>query len=350
MARFKAVNNDNVAELSDHGEENSVGLIFSSIPFGNHYEYTDQVEDFGYNESNEQFWRQMDWLIPQLYRVLVPGRVAAIHVKDRIQYGHQTESRFMEIAPFSDECVAAFRKHGFLYQGRRTLVKDVVAENNQTYRLGYSEMLKDASKMGSGLPEYILLFRKPPSDDGNHYSDVPVTKEVAEYSIGRWQIDANQFWRSNGNAIISQNLAQYDYDQHVKRLERLDKTGNLPRTYFVEPPASSSDMVWTDVNYMRCLNANQARRRVEQHICPLPIDICERVIRLYSNENDVVLDPFGGLMSVPVTAVNMGRFGYGIELNPAYFRDRIRYLEDAERGAMAPTLFDFMPAEVVAVS
>lgn len=342
MERWRAVNNDNVAELTEHGESDSVGLIFTSIPFGNHYEYTDQVEDFGYNGNNGQFWQQMEWLIPQLHRVLIPGRVAAIHVKDRILYGHQTDSGFMEIAPFSDECVAAFRKHGFLYQGRRTLVKDVVAENNQTYRLGYSEMLKDASKMGSGLPEYILLFRKPPSDAANHYSDLPVTKERDDYTVARWQIDAHQFWRSNGNALISQDLAHYDFEAHVARLEQKAATGNLAKTYFMEPPASNNEMVWTDLNYMRCLNAAQSRRRVEQHICPLPLDICERIVRLYSNEGDVVLDPFGGLMSVPYTAIKMGRYGYGIELNPAYFRDGITYLEDAERNVLAPSLFDLL--------
>lgn len=342
MARWRAVNNDNVQELTEHGDADSVGLIFTSIPFGNHYEYTDQVEDFGHNKDNGQFWKQMDWLIPQLYRVLIPGRVAAIHVKDRILYGHQTASGFMEIAPFSDECVAAFRKHGFLYQGRRTLVKDVVAENNQTYRLGYSEMLKDASKMGSGLPEYILLFRKPPSDSGNHYSDLPVVKERDDYSIARWQIDAHQFWRSNGNALISQDLAHYDFEAHVARLEYADSKGNLARTYFMEPPASNHEMVWTDLNYMRCLNAAQSRRRVEQHICPLPLDICERIVKLYSNMGDVVLDPFGGLMSVPYTAIRLGRYGYGIELNPAYFRDGIQYLADAERDVLAPSLFDLV--------
>ena len=159
---FTAVNNDCVRELPNITTD-SIGLIHTSIPFGNHYEYTTNVEDFGHNPTNADFWDQMDFLIPELLRVLKPGRVAAIHVKDRILYGHQTASGFMEVAPFSDECVMAFRKHGFMYEGRRTISTDVVQENNQTYRLGWTEMSKDASKMGSGSPEYLLLFRKPPS-------------------------------------------------------------------------------------------------------------------------------------------------------------------------------------------
>lgn len=83
------------------------------------------------------------------------------------------------------------------------------------------------------------------------------------------------------------------------------------------------------------------------HVCPLQTDIVERIINRYSNEGDMVFDPFGGLMTVPVTAVKMKRRGYGIELNPDYFRDGVGYLQAAEQEAEEPTLFDFM--EVAAV-
>src|SRR6185295_14137341 len=133
-------------------------------------------EDFGHNDGNDGFFAQMDFLIPQLLRVLKPGRVAAIHVKDRILYSHQTKSGLMEVDPFSDLTVTAFMKHGFLYEGRRTITTDVVRENASTYRLGWTEMTRDASKMGSGLPEYLLLFRKPPTSSDTSRADSPVTK------------------------------------------------------------------------------------------------------------------------------------------------------------------------------
>jgi hypothetical protein len=196
---FTMAHNDCVVELLDgHLADNSVDLIHTSIPFGNHYEYTAKYEDFGHNPSDSDFWRQMDFLIPELLRVLKPGRVAAIHVKDRQLYGHQTTSGIMETAPFSDECVMAFRKHGWTYQGRRTITTDVVRENNGTYRLSYSEMLRDASKMSQGLPEYLLLFRKPQTSTASARADEPVTKDASEYSLGRWQVDAHAYWRSNG--------------------------------------------------------------------------------------------------------------------------------------------------------
>jgi len=248
----------------------------------------------------------MDFLIPELLRVLKPGRVAAIHVKDRILYGHQTKTGFMEVAPFSDECVLAFRKHGWLYEGRRTIVTDVVRENNSTYRLGWTEMSKDATKMGSGLPEYLLMFRKPPTGTDDQRADEPVTKDKEEYTRGRWQIDAHALWRSNGNVPLTAGEL-YDYEAHVNRLETLDRKGNLPSSFFYEPPKSPSHWVWDDVFYMRTLNTEQSHKRVEKHICPLPFDIVERAIRLYSNEGDLILDPFAGLFTVIMKAVEMSR-------------------------------------------
>jgi DNA modification methylase len=108
----------------------------------------------------------------------------------------------------------------------------------------------------------------------------------------------------------------------------------------VVAPGSPFGWVWDDVVRMRTLNSEQARKELEAHICPLPIDIVERIIRRYSNPGELVLDPFGGLMTVPYVAVKMGRRGYGIELNHISFVDGCRYLKEAEMEAAAPTLFD----------
>ena len=105
-------------------------------------------------------------------------------------------------------------------------------------------------------------------------------------------------------------------------------------------PGSHDESVWVDVNRMLTLNGEQTRRGLEMHICPLQIDIIDRLITRYSNKNDLVYDPFGGLMSVPYRAILLDRRGGGSELNEAYFRDGVRYLEAAEREASTPTLFD----------
>ena len=135
----------------------------------------------------------------------------------------------------------------------------------------------------------------------------------------------------------------YNYQEHVELAKKLDENGKLPAIFMVVAPGSWNTLeVWDDINRMRTLNTNQSRRRAQMHVCPLQLDIVERIINRFSNPGDLVLDPFGGLMTVPMTAVKMNRMGYGIELNPDYFRDGVGYLQAAEEEKETPTLFDFM--------
>ena len=359
--KYTAVHDDCVEETR-RMEDNSVDLIHTSIPFGNHYEYSANYNDFGHNKDTDRFFEQMDFLTPELLRVLKPGRVAAVHVKDRVLFGNATGTGMPTIEPFHALCIEHYMKHGFQYFGMITVVTDVVRENNQTYRLGWTEQCKDGSKMGVGCPEYILLFRKLPTDRSTAYADEPVKKSKEEYTRARWQIDAHGYWRSSGDRLISkeelkdlpvESLQQvyrkysrenvYDYAEHVKLAEDLDKQGKLPAIFMVVAPGSWNQMeVWDDINRMRTLNTTQSRRRAQMHVCPLQLDIVERIIDRYSNKGDLVYDPFGGLMTVPMTAVKMGRRGYGCELNPDYFRDGVGYLQEAENEIDAPTLFDFI--------
>ena len=360
---YTAVNDDCVEECR-RIESNSVGLIHTSIPFGNHYEYSANYNDFGHNENTEKFFEQMDFLTPEFLRILEPGRVAAIHVKDRVLFGNATGTGMPTIEPFHAQCIEHYMKHGFQYFGMITVVTDVVRENNQTYRLGWSEQCKDGSKMGVGCPEYILLFRKLPTDKSNAYADDPVKKTKEDYTRAQWQIDAHGYWRSSGNRLISKDELKefsvddlqrvyreysrsnvYSYEEHVKLAEELDKNDKLPATFMVVAPGSWNNLdVWDDINRMRTLNTTQSRRRQQMHVCPLQLDIVERIINRYSNEGDMVLDPFGGLMTVPMTAVKMKRYGYGIELSCDYFRDGVGYLQESENEIETPTLFDFMEA------
>ena len=358
---YEAVYGDCVEETRTM-ETNSIDLIHTSIPFGNHYEYSANYNDFGHNQNTDRFFEQMDFLTPELLRVLKPGRVAAIHVKDRVLFGNATGTGMPTIEPFHAQCISHYMKHGFQYFGMITVVTDVVRENNQTYRLGWTEQCKDGSKMGVGCPEYILLFRKLPTDRSTAYADVPVKKSKEDYTRAQWQIDAHGYWRSSGDRLISKEELKdfpvdslqtvyreysrgnvYNYEDHVKLAKDLDKDGKLPATFMVVAPGSWNQLeVWDDINRMRTLNTTQSRRRAQMHVCPLQLDIVERIINRYSNEGDTVYDPFGGLMTVPMTAVKMHRNGKGCELNPDYFRDGVGYLQAAENEVDEPTLFDFM--------
>jgi DNA modification methylase len=394
---FEVANNDCVEEAKLQ-PENSVDLIVTSIPFANHYEYTPSYNDFGHTEDNDHFWRQMDFLTPELLRILKPGRMYCCHVKDRINFGNVTGAGIPTVSPFHAEALFHGRKHGFDYMGMITVVTDVVRENNQTYRLGYTEMCKDGTKMGVGSPEYILLFHKPQSDRTRGYADVPVAKRkkghvelddgrafeeddiefeeaineafgpVAKYergySLARWQVDAHAFWRSSGNRLLTaEEMAQmgpaklakyftedslrriYDFEHHVKIGEELLARNALPSTFMSLAPGSHDPDVWHDINRMRTLNGEQTNRAVEKHVCPLQFDIVDRLIERYSNKGELVYDPFCGLGTVPVRAIKAGRRGGGSELSAAYFADQVHYLRAMEREVSMPSLFDLDPVE-----
>ena len=358
--RYVLARNDCVIE-TEAMESDSVGLIVTSIPFSHQYEYSPSYNDFGHTDDNAHFWRQMDFLTPQLLRVLQPGRVCAVHVKDRITPGGINGFGFQTVTRISDQCADHFERHGFAFLARKTIVTDVVRENNQTYRLGWSEQCKDGSRMGAGLPEYVLLFRKPPTDRSNGYADLPVIKDKAEYTRARWQYDAHGFTRSSGNRLLApedlDGLPQeavfklfrtysleraYDFDRDLRIAGHVDTHGWLPSTFMLLQPQSWHPDVWTDVTRMRTLNADQSAKGKEMHLCPLQFDIVDRLITQFSMKDEEVYDPFAGLGTVPMRAVKLGRRGRGSELNSSYWQDSIVYCRAAELELATPSLFDVL--------
>lgn len=389
---FRLIHADCVDETSRMADD-SVDLIVTSIPFSTQYEYTPSYNDFGHTDDDAHFWAQMDFLTPHLMRVLKPGRVAVVHVKDRIVPGGINGFGFQTVSPFSDQCVAHFMRHGFAYLRRKTVPTDVVRENAGTWRLGWSEQLKDGTRMGSGMPEYGLLFRKPPSDRSDGYADEPVIKDRplsfidgAEgeaqpfdrrrrpvpgtgYSRARWQIDAHGVERtSNNRLLLPEELRRlvrsddkkliyrgwkayceanpYDYEEHVAFAEELDAEGKLPPTFALIPAHSDHPDIW-NVTRMRTLNSRQVQKGQQVHLCPLQLDFVDRAIRQYSMPGEIVFDPFAGIGTVPYCAIRMGRYGLGTELNPGYWRDSVEYCREAEAKRLVPTLLDLMGAKTL---
>ncbi|MDF2381350.1 hypothetical protein JMG10_07730 [Nostoc ellipsosporum NOK] len=363
---WTAIHNDAVLEAIDM-EDNSLGMILTSIPFSDQYEYCESYHDMGHNDGNGEFFEQLDFLTPELLRVLKPGRVACVHVKDRIQFSYQNGVGFTSLIDFSGQTVAHFIKHGWYLLGKHLIPTDVAAENAQTYRLGWTEQCKDATKMGSGSPEYLLVFRKPPTDKSNAYADEPVVKTKDEYTRARWQLDAHALWLTNGNRLLNpdelrkMNLSQvgsiwrqycttkpYDFEEHVRIAEALDSVRMLPAGFMAVPPRICSPSVWDDVSRMHTLNSSQTKKKQEKHVCPLQFDIVDRAINRYSNPGDTVYDPFGGIMTVPYRAQLLKdsqgrpapRKGIATELNENYWCDGVRYCREAEVKRSVPTLFD----------
>lgn len=394
--KFHVIHNDTVLETRTLAE-NSLGLILTSIPFSTQYEYSPNYADFGHSDSNEHFFEQMDYLTPHLLRALKPGHMAVIHVKDRIIPGGMTGLGFQTVYPFHARCIEHYTRHGFAYMGMKTIVTDVVRENNQTYRLGWTEQCKDATKMGVGMPEYLLIFRKPQTDTSRSYTDEPVVKDKplvfataddkhlpweerkrvpmkpgdkrpcvrgTGYSRARWQIDAHGFARSSGDRFPTTEEIRsmphgaifkafrryglenvYEYEQHVGIGEDMEEDARLPVTFMLLQPPSWSPDVWTDVARMRCLNGEQKHKGKQMHLCPMQFDIADRIINQLSAPGDIVFDPFGGLMTVPYRAIKLGRYGMGVELSKPYYLDGLYYCQQAAEKKAQPSLFDFLDAE-----
>lgn len=366
--RFTMVNNDSVIETRNM-KENSVGLILTSIPFSTQYEYSPNYCDFGHTDTNDHFFQQMDFLTPELLRVLQPGRIAAIHVKDRIVPMGISNMGFQTVYEYHCDVIKHFKRHGFGFMGMKTIVTDVVRENNQTYRLGWTEQCKDGTKMGVGMPEYLLIFRKPPTDTSNAYADIPVEKSKDNYTRARWQIDAHAFTRSSGNRLLTpKELAalshkqifqlfkkfsletSYNFEHHVKIGEDLDEKGRLPVTFMLLQPQSWHPDVWSDITRMLTLNSSQYAGGKQMHLCPLQFDIADRAITQWSNPGDAVYDPFAGIGTVPFRSVLLGRYGCGCELSNQYFLDGVNYCHAAEEKLAMPDMFAAIEEEEVNVT
>jgi DNA modification methylase len=211
----------------------------------------------------KQFLIQFKFLITELYRVMQSGRNVAVHCMDLpIQKGKEG---FIGLRDFSGLILKAFEDCGFIYHSRITIWKDPVVEMQRTKALGllHKQVKKDSTMSRVGIPDYVLIFRK----DGIRQN--PVTNK--DIPVDLWQKIASP--------------------------------------------------VWMDINYSDTLQGFRDARedKDEKHICPLQLPTIERLILLYTNENDTVFTPFMGIGSEVFQAIKMNRKGVGIELKESYF-------------------------------
>ncbi|WP_244534508.1 site-specific DNA-methyltransferase [Hyphomicrobium sp. CS1GBMeth3] len=280
---FLAIHGDCVHALSDLPDA-SVGFSVYSPPFGDLFVYSDSAADMGNVSGDAQFFEQYCHVIRHMLRVLKPGRLTAVHCTDLPS--RKGKDGFIGVKPFSDDIVRAHIEAGFIFHCRVTVWRDPVVEMQRTKALGllYKQIKKDSCMSRTGLPDYLLVFRKPGDNPER------VGHDEHEFPVDQWQQ-----WASP---------------------------------------------VWMDIRQGNVLNVRMAREgEDERHLCPLQLDLIERAIRLWSNPGDVVLSPFMGIGSEGVTALKTGRKYVGVELKESYFRQAVKYLVDAEAQASVGTLF-----------
>lgn len=357
---WKMMLGDNCKRVKiDVGSE-TVGLTVSSLPFENLYIYSDSEADVGNSKDSAEFFEHMGYLIPELLRVTIPGRLCIMHCKHLPLYrGRDGEAG---VRDFPGEVIRAFTTSGWTLHSPPVVIwKDPVTEMQRTKNHGllYKVVCKDSSASRVGMPDYLCVFRKPGS---SLVSDSPVCNgsnpERFDHYVGMEPPDPN--------AVRSARILHQDPDASEEstfaRYIPPDKNGRWSK---VNPfPPGSEDFrlwsiaawqryaspVWMDINQMDVLSYRQARgENDERHICPLQLDVIERCIHLWSNPGDLVLDPFAGVGSTCKVAIDCGRRALGIELKPSYWKQSVLNCKAAEREQAAPDLFAAETAELSTV-
>ena len=288
-----AIYNADCVELLMGLPDDSIDCSVFSSPFSSLYIYSDSERDMGNSASHDEFLQHHAYMARELFRVMKPGTVICDHVKDTVFYQNSSETGEGGLFPFSDAASANYRAAGFCLRARVTIWRDPVREMQKTKheRLLYKNIRENSRVSAMGMPEYILVMRK--ESKGKNVGE-PVTHTRDEFSLDQWQQ-----WASP---------------------------------------------VWMDTMQTKVLNSRFKADKDEKHICPMPLDLIERCLTLYSNPGDLVLDPFNGIGSTGYQAVKMGCRYIGVELKPEYARQAARFLEQAE--GQSATLFDV--AEVMA--
>ena len=280
--RFALYNGDSVEVLKGI-PDNSIHYSITSIPFASLYTYSNSERDMGNCRNYGEFAEQYQYLGREWYRVMMPGRLVSIHCMNLPAM--KERDGYIGMKDFRGDVIRWMESIGFIYHAEVCIWKDPVVEMQRTKALGllHKQIKKDSSMSRMGIPDYLVTFRKP----GENPERIEHTNE--SYPVGHWQQVAAPAWNE-----------------------------------YASP-------VWWDINQSDTLNRNGAREEQdEKHICPLQLPVIERGVELWSNPEDIVLDPFDGIGSTGYQAVKMGRRHVGVELKGSYFQIAAENLKTAE--------------------
>lgn len=287
--RYTLYNGDCVEVVSQMPTD-SVHFEIFSPPFANLYIYSDDLRDMGNCKNEEEFFQQFDYLIPELYRVLMPGRLCAVHCKQLARY--KTTHGASGWYDFRGDVIRHFEKAGFQYHSEVVIWTDPVLEmqKTKTQRLLYCQLQRDASHTGIGMPEYLVLFRK---------------------------------WEGDGKT--PEPIRHYKTE-----LEAVKDGGDESQAMDLSIWQKYASPVWFDIKRTDVLNCKAARTdKDEKHICPLQLEVIRRAVKLWTNPNDIVLTPFLGIGSEAYVSLQEGRRAVGVELKPSYYEQAVRNCNEA---------------------
>lgn len=266
--------------------DNSIHYSIFSPPFASLFTYSNSDRDMGNCKTDEEFNIHFSFLVNDLYRVIMNGRLVSVHCMNIPSM--KERDGVIGLKDFRGDIIRLFQKAGFIYHSEVCIWKDPLIEATRTKSLGlmHKQIQKDSSMCRQGLPDYICTFRKPGEN-----------QERIEHPNG--------FTNFHGNDEPKEKGIKYSH--------------NVWRRY--------ADPIWTDIDQTKTLNYRMARdNEDERHIAPLQLDTIARCVELWSNPGDTVLSPFGGIGSEGYQSLLMGRKYVGIELKESYFRHAVKHL------------------------
>lgn len=279
-----ALYNGDSCEVMKAIPDNSIHYSIFSPPFAELYVYSNSIRDLGNCHSKSEFYEQFKYVARELYRIMMNGRLVSIHCTDLPT--QKQRDGFIGLFDFPGEILRIMQDVGFIFHSRITIWKDPVLQMQRTKALGllYKQLKKDSAMSRQGTADYIICVRKPGDNPER------VTKTEQTFCCDKWEEYASP--------------------------------------------------VWMDVNQSNTLQRESARaEKDEKHICPLQLDVIERCIELWTNENDIVFSPFAGIGSEIYQALKMGRRGLGIELKESYYNQAVANCNGVENAPKIKRLF-----------
>lgn len=287
--KFSIYNGDSVEVLKGIPDDSIHYSIFSP-PFASLYTYSNSDRDMGNSKTDDEFYEHFSYLVKELYRVTMPGRLLSFHCMN-LPTSKQRDG-VIGIKDFRGILIKAFCDAGWIYHSEVCIWKNPVTAMQRTKALGllWKQLKKDSAMSRQGIPDFVVTMRKP----GENPERVTHTDE--SFPVAVWQRYASP--------------------------------------------------VWMDINQSDTLQRQSAREeKDERHICPLQLEVIKRCIELWTNPGDIVLDPFAGIGSTPYTAIRMDRRGMGIELKESYYKQAVANCREAAGEAIIPDLDGEIPED-----
>ena len=265
--------NGDCVEVIRHIPDESIHMSVFSPPFASLYTYSNSDRDFGNCTNYDEFFTQYDFLCSELFRVLKPGRMIAVHCM--LLPTSKQHHGYIGLQDFRGDLIRAHQKSGMIFHSEVVIWKDPVIAMQRTKALGllWKQIKKDSCMSRQGVPDYVIVMRKP----GDNTERVSHTAE--EFPVDMWQK-----WASP---------------------------------------------IWMDINPSNTLQKMAKDEKDERHICPLQLDVIKRCLGLWSNPGDVILSPFAGIGSEGYQSILMGRKFVGIELKESYYNQAVINIKKA---------------------